>query len=421
MPPKKTLKPKPKVTQTYPVVKTIVREVKPKPQKSIGAKVGAKLGAFLGHGAQMLFKHITGFGDYKIEGNSIMGQDVPIITNGSSAGGVIIRHREYITDVTASQAFNNISYFINPGLSNLFPWLSGVATSFEEYRFRGLIFEFKTMSADNVLSTTTTSTSLGTVIMATQYNALFPNFPDKRTMENYEFANSAKPSLTFIHPIECKQNLSVLEHLYVRTGEVTVGDLRLYDLGRFQIATQGQAFTGGVIGELWATYEIELFKPKLVDSLGITALSDHYRLTFANTAVAQGTLSNPVLQAGSTCGCTITGNVLRFPRNCHGRFWIQWSIQTIQRASAWSAPAPSPVTGCSVVQLYSLGPNYLATPGSSGAVGANIEGASVSVVVDVTINVDGTRSELNWGSFTNNPGSVPVGDLIVAQLAYTQA
>jgi len=236
-----------------------------------GMGIGSRIGAFLGGGAQKLFKMVTGFGDYKVENNTLVGGNVPNVQN--TPGGFIVRHREYITDIYAASIFTNTVFSINPGLSGVFPWLATVASSFEEYSFRGLIFEYKSMSADNVLSTTTTSTALGTVIMATQYNSLSNNFIDKRTMENYEFANSSKPSLAFVHPIECKANLDANTHLYVRTGATFLGDQRLYDIGDFQIAVQGMAFTGGVIGELWATYEIEFFLNQKLLSVLIVTLS----------------------------------------------------------------------------------------------------------------------------------------------------
>jgi len=123
-------------------------------------------------------KHITGFGDYNISVNSLMGPAFtpPEIIN-RSRESVCIRHREYITDITASSAFTLQSYDINPGLVSSFPWLSAVAGNFEEYMISGMIYEFKTLSADY---TTASSAALGFVVMATQYNALSANFPDKK-------------------------------------------------------------------------------------------------------------------------------------------------------------------------------------------------------------------------------------------------
>ncbi|AIF34804.1 capsid protein [Sewage-associated circular DNA virus-13] len=225
-----------------------------RPSKSTTKSLGGTIGAHLGHGLQTVIKALTGFGDYEVESNSLMpgtlGGDPPIIQN-SRNNSHVVHHREYIGDVYASTAFSIQTYPLNPGLLSSFPWVSQQADSYEQYKFRGAVFEFKSMSSDAVLSSAASS-SLGTVIMSTQYNALEAPFSDKRTMENYEYANSAKPSCSMLHPIECKMSQTTVSELYVRTGVVSQGDLRLFDLGNFSIAVQGKQNVGAnqVIGEL---------------------------------------------------------------------------------------------------------------------------------------------------------------------------
>lgn len=220
-------------------------------------------------------RSIRGFGEYHIGSNSIMtgGMSPPMITNSVVNGGVIIRHREYLRDIPAATAFTNFVFPLNPGISSTFPWLSQIATSFEQYRFRGIVFEFKSTSADNVLSGAA-STALGTVVMGTKYNVLDGPFTNKFEMENWEFTTSCKPSLTCMHPIECAKSQTPQSMLYVRPGNQTTvlnqpqGDLRLYDLANFNLAVLGMQNSGpGAIGELWCTYEVEFFKPKLEEDI----------------------------------------------------------------------------------------------------------------------------------------------------------
>jgi len=288
----------------------------------VAGPAGQALGSKIGKGAQQMFRAITGWGDYEIKGNSLMtgGMTPPQIINSIDRGGYIVRHREFLGDVLATTAFSLSSYRINPGVST-FPWLSCIADSFEEYKFRGLIFEFKSTSSDAVLSTAASS-ALGTVIMATEYNVLNPNFPNKVSMENYEFANSAKPSECFYHPIECKANLTPISQLYVRSTPVPSGaDARLYDLGNFQIATVGMQAAGGIIGELWVTYEIELYKPKY--SNGANIYTDHFNLSGITDAAAFGTTSLDFTKSLQTAagggwsnnGTLIGGNSYAFPPN----------------------------------------------------------------------------------------------------------
>lgn len=172
---------------------------------ALGGPLGGAVGSFLGGKIGHLVEQITGFGDYKVMSNSIMSGGVtpPSIVNTANRGGIIVRHREYIGDVLATTAFTVQSFMINPGLFNTFPWLSQIAMGYEQYKPRGMIFEFLSTSSDALLSSAT-STALGTVSMATQYDVSDPPFTDKRSMLNHEWSNSRKPSMSFIHPIECK-------------------------------------------------------------------------------------------------------------------------------------------------------------------------------------------------------------------------
>lgn len=112
-----------------------------------------------------------------------------------------------------------------------------------------------------------TGGSLGAVVMATEYNAAKPVFANKIEMENYEFAQSSKPSISMAHPIECAPHQTPLTELYIRqpTTNLTGQDIKTYDMGNFQIASQGIPVTGSAqsLGELWVTYEIILYKPRV--------------------------------------------------------------------------------------------------------------------------------------------------------------
>jgi len=294
-----------------------------------GGPAGALAGNFLGGKLGHLVEKITGFGDYKVRGNSIMkgGTSPPQIVNSMNRGSVIVRHREFIADIKATTAFTVKSYPINPGLSGTFPWLSQIAGSFEQYRMRGCLFEFLSTSSDALLSSST-STALGTVNMATQYDVAHANFVDKRGMLNHEFANSSKPSVTFIHPVECKRNRTPITELYTRFGTPPNGsDPHLYDLGNFQIATEGMQAAGGVLGELWVTYEVELFKQQFF----IESFSDHWFLTAPVAGAWLGiSASHHLLREGSTIGGTINdaGDTYSFPPDISaGKFLCTYYCQ----------------------------------------------------------------------------------------------
>jgi len=222
---------------------------------------------------------IMGYGKYTIgKRKSVYERPVPQMRNSSK--GVIIRNKEFLFDIPASAAFISQIFPLNPGQSQTFPWLSKVAQNFEEWVPRGIAFEYRTTSGDSFSGI---SPALGSVIMATQYNALNGNFLSKAQMENYEGAMSCKPSVNMLHPVECKKSQTVMDSMFIRTGDVQGGgDLRLYDLGKTQVAVVGgqPSVDGAILGELWITYEIELRKPKVPEDPIV--LSAHFTLDSAH-------------------------------------------------------------------------------------------------------------------------------------------
>jgi len=376
---------------------------------SLAGPAGTALGTFLGGKLGHLAEQITGFGDYKVANNSIMkgGMTPPQVVNSMNKGGYIIRHREYIADISPSVAFAIQTIPLNPGLASSFPWLSQIAASFEEYKWRGLLFEFKSTSSDAILSAGT-STALGAVMMATQYNCLAPPFADKRTMENYEFANSEKPSVSFIHPVECKASVTPLTKLYVRSGAIPANsDQRLYDLGEFNLATAGMQNGNGVIGELWATYEIELYKNKYnpID------LTDHF--TNLNLGLAAATpLGQDQAAAGngSSLGGRIGSNTYFFPPAVSNGFYMfNW---TYEGAVGAAVVYPSlGITNCVLKTYWVNGQNQTNTPQA----GVTTLRCAILFVAQVT----GQNASIVFGGAGTLPTSTPSMNLYVTQISNT--
>lgn len=386
-----------------------------KKEKSVGHRIGSKIGGFLGHGIQQVIKNITGFGDYQVESNVLLNGGVTppqIINSDYNDGKIIVRHREYIGDVSATTNFTNVAYSINPGLFATFPWLANLARCYEEYEMRGLIFEFKSTSSDAVLSSSA-STSLGSVIMCTQYDVTEPDFTDKATMLNHEFANSAKPSECFYHPVECKRSITPISQLFVRSGAVTTNnDPRLYDLGRFQIATVGMqnAGVGDVIGELWATYEISFSKSAKLETAPIgEILTAHYQLaTWGNTAPI-GTAST--LSGSSSLRGTITGSgaLYNFPSSVvNGKylFVFYWRGST---GATIAYPALTLANCTQLVLWQSNGSNAAAAPPAGTT---SVVSAMMAFIIDVT----GPNAVVGVGACTLPGGANLSSDLYITQI-----
>lgn len=234
----------------------------------VGAKYGAgKFGSQVGErlgGLAHYVGKIFGSGDYVqgpgVKTNSMMTDQAPSFASGGAT--IRVRHQEYLGDVLSSATANTFdiqSYAINPGISQTFPWLSQVCEStFQQYRLNGMVFYFKSTSGNAL---TSTNTALGQVIMCTDYDSVDAPFTSKQQMENTEFGVSCKPSSNMIHAIECAPQLTSVSEKYVRAYGIPANtDLRLYDMGKFYIATNGCQGTNVNLGELWVSYDVTLIK-----------------------------------------------------------------------------------------------------------------------------------------------------------------
>jgi hypothetical protein len=229
--------------------------------RSVGAAAGtyfgqARLGADVGAGISRIF----GQGDYVVRENSLMGAGPPAFASLNT--GIRIAHREYIRDVISSTSFSNTTNIITPTNPTLFPWLSNIATNFEEFRIKGLIFYFNTTSGDAISST---NNALGVVGMTTVYDPTDSDLQSKREAEDYAGCVSSVPSRSFIHAVECKPSANVLGRYYIQTSSVTnPEDLKFYALGKLNLFTQGMQQANVTLGELWVSYDIEFYDPKIL-------------------------------------------------------------------------------------------------------------------------------------------------------------
>lgn len=179
---------------------------------------------------------------------------------------MVITHREYIGDVIAptTTGFHNKSYQLNPGLAEVFPWLSQVAINYDEYQWDQLVFEYHS----TVDSSTVSNGQTGTVIVATQYNVDNQTFGSKDTMLQYYGAQSGRLTEDLRHGVECDPaKLKGDGVKYVRSKPIdhTLEQLDDYDIGRTEMAIVNcpASFANQALGELWVYYTVRLMKPKI--------------------------------------------------------------------------------------------------------------------------------------------------------------
>lgn len=387
------------------------------PFQDVGSKIGGLFGptgAAMGGGLGTLIGKIFGSGDYyapmSVQSNSLVNTtEVPQFSATSplsAGGGMMVCHREYIRDIVSNgtgSTFSLESFNINPAQSNLFPWLSTIAASYEEYIVHGMVFEFKTTSADSL---PTTNTALGTVIMATQYNVNSNLFTNKIEMENYQFAQSCKPSISQMHAVECSKSNRNVNQYFIRDKPLSsTQDPSLYDFARFNIATTGfQAASN--IGELWCSYMIELRLPKIPKTLGgpipcyaayTTGITTSQPLGLpANTTVFTNTFGSPfsVLPSGIIFGDSLD-------KDEYYLLTLQWEVAS----TAVTSYAVSYSTGLSAFNLWS---NKTLSTNSSPPNGTT----STKLFQQIAFYSDGTTKAATT-NITLSAGIVGIGNVTI--------
>jgi hypothetical protein len=385
--------------------------------KLLGGALGApNMGSSLGGLAGKGIGWITGTGAYKTNFDSVK-SSIPSFSGDETT---VITHREYLTDIySASTLVNNVTPFniqtfaLQPGNTGTFSWLAQVAANYEEYDILGMVFCFKSTSGESVAAANTT---LGTVILATEYDSTKPPFTSKLQMENYHFAMSGKPSESMYHAVECKTSQSTQKHLYVRTSApATNNDLRWSDYGNFSIATVGQQQNNVNLGELWVTYKVKLYKPRLPITLGeggSLPFGHAYNTSVVNTSPlgAVGGYQTATLQNFGALGSTV-----KWTADPTEIFQVTFIWTAASAPFGWTVPTKT-LTNCAFYScLANKTTNDVASP-----IGA---GDTSTTAIDVGYYVvTGNSPQTSVSIALGNPafGSLPAGvDVLVTQVDTT--
>lgn len=300
-----------------------IKQVNPKLKNSQGMNsVLGNLGMLAGNGISKFF----GLGAYKLKQNSLFdsqtGSQIPFMH--STDETIVFRHREYLGDLVSSTGYTTLSFDLNPGLEKTFPYLSTIAANFQEYKFRGLIVEFKSTSSTVV---TGANTAMGTVSMVAQYRADASPPASKIQLLNEMWSAEGRPCDSFCLPVECDPKENAMSIQYIRTGELpTNQDQKFYDLAKVTVATQGQQVAGTIIGELWISYEVVLYKPRMhAPGQAIVDNAARYSFTGSTNALPLGTSRTPFID---TIGLTFTSNTIVFPAGLLGTYVFQLAWQS---------------------------------------------------------------------------------------------
>jgi hypothetical protein len=327
--------------------------------RALGASAGGAVGGYFGNpiaggaaGSSLgaALSKWMGAGDYQVTSNSVVSSmkasnSIPSMhTNDQS---VIVRHKEFVMTVTGSTSFQvRRSLIINPGRATTFPWLANIASNYQQYRIKGMVFHYVPTSGASVASS---NTSLGSVMLQTSYRSTDTVPVDKIELLNEYWSSEAVPSEPFCHPIECNPKENPFNIQYVRTdgAVIPVSDSPLlYDLGVTHVAVQGQQVNGAELGDLWVTYEVELKKPIITSN----ATTSGYFTAGINTGGLS--LANPLTGMAfsrGNIGIIASGNTVTFPANVFGTFFV-FVAYTGSLTNFTQVAAPT-VGNCSLVNL----------------------------------------------------------------------
>lgn len=369
---------------------------------------GVAPGSALGSVAGNVLSKLVGFGAYDIKSNTLIpvpeGTAVPHFGNLEQA--TIVSHREFIQDITAvgSTAFTNISFPVNPGMAGTFPWLAGISRGYSQYRFLGLVFEFKSTSSD-----ITAGGALGSVILGTEYDVSDASYSNKLQMENAQYCTSDRPSHDILHPVECDPRLQSLDVFDIRSSDVPSGkDARFYDVANFQLATVGLPTSTGNIGELWVSYEIALFKPILATAINAT---DDFALP---TTIA----TTNYLGADTTTELSPSDNSNLGGKCIKSTYFFPPTITNGNYLLTYSAGGAS--TNLATQMLVQVGVNCVGCAIYDGNTVPNLNMAAAAisdrVITSLAVTVTGANATVVFAAGTL-PASITSGNLIVSPLA----
>jgi hypothetical protein len=316
---------------------------------ALGDLLAPGLGDFLGKGASSLAKWI-GFGDYRLKSNTMLtGCGRPNFT--SRPGSIRFAWTEFVNPITyTSSNFSLQNYLLNPGNPTLFPFLSTIATNFENFEFHGLIMHYDSTSS---VAFSGNSPAVGQVTMATDYDVIDANYAGIREMEVTLFATTEAPFDDQYHAIECKRGKNVMSNMYVQPySQVSQfpDDPRFSCLGNFQLATTGIPYPGSgapVIGNLYVTYDVTLAKPQIATD-ATASFSQH--MTVNNNANVWGGFQlvavNPAGSPTMTFSVTGTGTGSQMTVTVPaGQPFIGQYVISVQGLSNTNFNGSLPVTG----------------------------------------------------------------------------
>lgn len=221
-----------------------------------------------------------------------------------------VQNDEFIAAVVSGAGasgatYNNTAYAVNPGNATTFPWLAGEAQQWEKYFFEYLEFYF-----EHDVSAFATPGTTGKVILSFDYDAADSPPTTKQQMLDTEPHADGMPNEDFGLQMNPRDLSGRTDLHYVRLAGLPGGaDIRLYDVGNLNVATQGITGATTELGELHVRYSI-VFEVPILESDGKVAPANNQVSWFQSTgSEAAGATTVPVNMAFATATANGLGAV----------------------------------------------------------------------------------------------------------------
>lgn len=161
-------------------------------------------------------------------------------------GTIVVSHRSFLSPITNNLAYTTNQVACNPGLVGSFPWLAGLASRYEMYRFTKLRYEFRSVVA---------SSTSGVIMMSFDYDAS-DEAPASKSVQAQTVPNSETNvwmNNDLVVPVDGVWR-------YVRQSALGSNlDIKTYDFGNMWLSSAYGDNTVG--GELYVEFTVELKKP----------------------------------------------------------------------------------------------------------------------------------------------------------------
>lgn len=167
-----------------------------------------------------------------------------------TSDGCRIKHMEYMVELTtnALAPLSTQSYTINPQRTQVFPWLSAIATRFEMYKFNKLKFTFKPSCGTG---------TPGYIAFGFDFD-FYDEAPGKATMLAWRYSTKTTPWAQTSLDVSSDSRVSTFRY---NNFDSLKGDARLDFLGNLWIIIDTNSAPFETIGEMYVEYDVTFRQP----------------------------------------------------------------------------------------------------------------------------------------------------------------